>query len=81
MWAPSSGGVGNRCAGRVDRTTSTAAPAATASDGGASKGSVTGAYVVGGLGLLAGLAALALAVTGRRRRAGRDQPDRVSTGV
>jgi uncharacterized protein YcnI len=34
----------------------------------ASKGSVTGAYVVGGIGLVAGLAALALAITGRRRR-------------
>jgi uncharacterized protein YcnI len=48
--------------------TSAAAPAAGASDDGASKGSVTGAYVVGGIGLVAGLAALALAVTGRRRR-------------
>lgn len=35
-------------------------------DDGASKGSVAGAYVVGGVGLVAGLAALALA--GRRRR-------------
>lgn len=34
----------------------------------AGKGSVTGAYVVGGVGLLAGLAALGLALTGRRRR-------------
>jgi uncharacterized protein YcnI len=55
-----------------------AAPAATApaaaagsaspAGDGASKGSVTGAYVVGGIGLLAGLAALALAATARRRR-------------
>jgi periplasmic copper chaperone A len=44
------------------------AAAAPASDDGASKGSVTGAYVVGGIGLLAGLAALALAATGRKRR-------------
>jgi uncharacterized protein YcnI len=44
-----------------------AAPVAAAGSG-ASKGSVTGAYVVGGIGLLAGLAALALAATGRRRR-------------
>lgn len=43
-----------------------AAPAATDSDD-ASKGSVTGAYVLGGAGLLAGLAALALALTARRR--------------
>jgi uncharacterized protein YcnI len=43
-------------------------PAAAAGDDGASKGSVTGAYVVGGIGLVAGLAALALAITGRRRR-------------
>ena len=40
--------------------------AAAGSDDGASKGSVTGAYVVGGVGLLAGLAALGLAL-GRRR--------------
>jgi len=43
-------------------------PAAAAGDDGASKGSVTGAYVVGGIGLVAGLAALALAISGRRRR-------------
>ena len=43
-------------------------PAAAAGDDGAGKGSVTGAYVVGGIGLVAGLAALALAITGRRRR-------------
>jgi uncharacterized protein YcnI len=51
-------------------STGTAAPAASASGSGdgASKGSVTGAYVVGGIGLLAGLSALGLAATGRRRR-------------
>ena len=42
-----------------------ATPAATTDA--ASKGSVTGAYVLGGLGLLAGLAGLALGLTGRRR--------------
>jgi len=46
-----------------------AAPAA--QDDGASQGSVTGAYVLGGAGLLAGLAALALALTARRRPAAR----------
>jgi len=50
-------------------TTTAPAPAAAASnDNAASKGSVTGAYVIGGIGLVAGLAALALALTGRRRR-------------
>ena len=48
---------------------------AAASDDGASKGSVTGAYVVGGIGLVAGLAALALAITGRRRRSTVEQVD------
>jgi uncharacterized protein YcnI len=44
--------------------------------------SVTGAYVVGGIGLVAGLAALGLALTGRRRKDAADAtPDRVSTGV
>ena len=60
-----------------------AAPAAAASTGDdASKGSVTGAYVVGGIGLVAGLAALALAVTGRRRRStvGKS-PEHVSTST
>jgi uncharacterized protein YcnI len=54
-----------------------------ASDG-ASKGSVTGAYVVGGIGLLAGLAALALAATGRKRRTtvdGTREPVSTSTGA
>jgi uncharacterized protein YcnI len=65
-------------------TTGTAAPAATAAASGdnAGKGSVTGAYVVGGVGLLAGLAALGLALTGRRRRTATEQSaDRVSSGV
>jgi uncharacterized protein len=46
-----------------------ASPAASpaSSSGGASTGAVVGAYLVGGIGLLAGLAALASA--GRRRRA------------
>jgi periplasmic copper chaperone A len=61
------------------------APAASApSSDDASKGSVTGAYVVGGIGLVAGLAALALAATGRRRRAtvdGKRQPVSTSTGA
>jgi periplasmic copper chaperone A len=60
------------------------APAAAASDDGASKGSVTGAYVIGGIGLVAGLAALALAATGRRRRSTVDQsPEHasISTGA
>ena len=49
-----------------------------------SKGSVTGAYVVGGIGLVAGLAALALAATGRRRRTTVDrnrEPASTSTGA
>lgn len=54
-------------------TTNAAAPTGTASGDDASKGSVTGAYVVGGVGLLAGLAALALAATGRKRRSTADQ--------
>jgi periplasmic copper chaperone A len=62
-----------------------AAPAAAASgNDGASKGSVTGAYVVGGIGLLAGLAALALAASGRRRRTtvdGTRAPVSTSTGA
>jgi uncharacterized protein YcnI len=58
------------------------APAAAASGDGASKGSVTGAYVVGGIGLVAGLAALALALTGRRRRATVEgSPEHVSTST
>lgn len=53
-------------AGGTAATTTT--PVAAASEDGASKGSITGAYVVGGIGLLAGLAALALAAAGRKRR-------------
>jgi periplasmic copper chaperone A len=63
---------------------SAAAPTVTASGDDASKGSVTGAYVVGGIGLVAGLAALALAVSGRRRRTTVDasrQPASTSTGA
>ena len=55
-------------AGTPAASNTAAPPPAAAGDDGASKGSVTGAYVVGGIGLVAGLAALALAVTGRRRR-------------
>ena len=65
-------------------TTNTAAPAAATGDDGASSGSVTGAYVVGGIGLVAGLAALGLALSGRRRRAtvdGTRQPVSTSTGA
>jgi uncharacterized protein YcnI len=59
-----------------------AAPAA-AGDEGAGGGSVTGAYVVGGIGLVAGLAALGVAVTGRRRRrtVAEQSPQRVGSGV
>jgi uncharacterized protein YcnI len=62
-------------------STSAAAPAATSSDD-AGSGSVTGAYVVGGIGLVAGLAALGVAVSGRRRRSTAEQsPERVTSGV
>jgi periplasmic copper chaperone A len=62
--------------------TAAPAPAAAASDDGASKGSVTGAYVLGGIGLVAGLAALALALTGRRRRTATERtPEHASSGV
>jgi periplasmic copper chaperone A len=62
-------------------TTNTAAPASTSGDE-AGNGSVTGAYVVGGIGLVAGLAALGVAVSGRRRRTAAEQnPERVSSGV
>ena len=67
--------------GATTSTNNTAAPTVTASNDDASKGSVTGAYIVGGIGLIAGLAALGLAITGRRRRASVENPDRVSTGV
>ena len=46
-----------------------AAPAPATDADTASSGSVTGAYVLGGAGLLAGLAALALALGARRRAA------------
>jgi len=62
-------------------TNAAAAPAA-ASDEGAGGGSVTGAYVVGGIGLVAGLAAFGVAVSGRRRRTAAEQsPQRVGSGV
>lgn len=62
-------------------TNTPAAPAATAEDT-AGTGSVTGAYVVGGIGLVAGLAALGVALSGRRRRAAVEQPpQRVTSGV
>jgi periplasmic copper chaperone A len=68
-------------AGATGPTTNTAAPASTSGDE-ASSGSVTGAYVVGGIGLVAGLAALGVAVSGRRRRTAAEQnPERVSSGV
>jgi periplasmic copper chaperone A len=60
----------------------TAAAPATAADDGGSSGSVTGAYIVGGIGLVAGLAALGVAVSGRRRRTTAEQsPERVTSGV
>jgi uncharacterized protein YcnI len=61
-------------------TNAAAAPAA-ASDEGAGGGSVTGAYVVGGIGLVAGLAAFGVAVSGRRRTAAEQSPQRVGSGV
>ena len=62
-------------------TNAAGAPAA-ASDEGAGGGSVTGAYVVGGIGLVAGLAALGVAVSGRRRRTVAEQsPQRVGSSV
>jgi uncharacterized protein YcnI len=65
-------------------TPATSTPAVAASGDDASKSSVTGAYVVGGIGLVAGLAALALAATGRRRRTtvdGTRNPVSTSTGA
>jgi periplasmic copper chaperone A len=63
-------------------TTTSTTPTVTATDDGAGSGSVTGAYVVGGVGLLAGLAALGLAVSGRRRRDGAEStPEYVTSGV
>ncbi len=61
--------------------TDTAAAPAAAGDDGTSSGSVTGAYVVGGIGLVAGLAALGVAVSGRRRNTAEQSPDRVTSGV
>lgn len=63
--------------------TATAAPAAAPADpDAASKGSVTGAYVLGGLGLLAGLAGLVLGLGARGRRATvAPNRDTVSTGA
>ena len=75
--APAAGGSG------VTATSApAAAPAATDSDT-ASKGSVTGAYVLGGLGLLAGLAGLVLGLSARNRRStvGEPKRDAVSTGA
>ena len=67
--------------GATAPTTNTAAPASTSGDE-AGNGSVTGAFVVGGIGLVAGLAALAVAVSGRRRRTAAEQnPERVSSGA
>jgi uncharacterized protein YcnI len=67
----------------LTRAGAVSAPATVAvADAGNSGGSVTGAYVVGGVGLLAGIAALGLAVTGRRRRgAAAATPERVTSGV
>lgn len=67
--------------GATAPTTDTAAPATTSGDN-ASSGSVTGAYVVGGIGLVAGLAALGVAVSGRRRRTIAEQSrERVTSGL
>ena len=73
--APAAAGSG------VTATAAPAAPAAADPDA-ASKGSVTGAYVLGGLGLLAGLTGLALGLGARRRRTtvGTTR-DAVSTGA
>jgi uncharacterized protein YcnI len=71
--------AGGATAGPVAPAAPAAAPAPAADD---SSGSVTGAYVVGGIGLVAGLAALGLAVSGRRRRTTAERnPERVSAGV
>ena len=65
--------------------TATAAPPATAAadSDAASKGSVIGAYLLGGAGLLAGLAALVLGLSARRRRVTVEEPARetVTTGA
>ena len=54
--------------------TASSAPAAPATSDTASKGSVIGAYLLGGLGLLAGLAGLALGLTSRRRSTSAGDP-------
>lgn len=69
-------------AGTTTGTAAAAAPAPVAADDGASKGAVTGAYVLGGVGLLAGLAALTLALGGRRRGTTVEAPrETTSSGV
>jgi uncharacterized protein YcnI len=73
--------AGGATAGPVAPQAPAAAPAP-AADESASKGSVTGAYVIGGIGLVAGLAALAMAASGRRRRATVDRsPEHLSTST
>jgi uncharacterized protein YcnI len=62
--APAGGAAPSSSAPTVSAT-----PGATSTSTGASSGSVVGAYVVAALGLLAGLAALALAMGARRRGA------------
>jgi periplasmic copper chaperone A len=64
--------------------TAPAVPAVPAADSdAASRGSVTGAYVLGGAGLAAGLAGLVLGLGARRRRATVERPaqETVSTGA
>jgi uncharacterized protein YcnI len=74
--------AGAPAAGGTTASAPAPAPAPAAAASGASTGSVTGAYVVGGIGLVAGLAALALALTGRRRRATVEgSPEHVSTST
>jgi periplasmic copper chaperone A len=58
-----------------DGVTASTTPIAPASADAASKGSVAGAYLLGGLGLVAGLAGLALGLAARRRRPGTLTPD------
>ena len=80
--ADAEAGPGRWDGGRATTEHRPGAGGAASSDDGASKGSVTGAYVVGGIGLVAGLAALGVAVTGRRRHTAVEQgPDRVTSGV
>jgi uncharacterized protein YcnI len=72
--APNAGGTG---------VTASAAPAPAPAPAAASKGSVTGAYVLGAAGLVAGLAGLVLGLGARRRRVtvGKQSRDAVSTGA